>query len=126
MIELYTLMLGVFVFVCVALIVVVLLQSGKGASLAGALGGGGGGQAVFGGRGAATFLTKLTTWLATLYMVLALLLGMSSPVRRGSSVIEKELASEAPVSPPAAQAPLPVEDVLEPVPQEAQGDTAGR
>jgi preprotein translocase subunit SecG len=119
-------MLGAFVFVCIALIVVVLLQSGKGASLAGALGGGGGGQAVFGSRGAATFLTKLTTWLATLYMVLALLLGMSSPVRRGASVIEKELASEAPVSPPAAQEPLPVEDVLEPVPQESRGDTTGR
>jgi preprotein translocase subunit SecG len=119
-------MLGVFVFVCAALIIVVLLQSGKGASLAGALGGGGGGQAVFGGRGAATFLSKLTTWLAALYMVLALLLGMSSPVRRSASVIEKELASEAPVSPPAAQEPLPVEGVLEPVPQQAQEDTTAR
>jgi preprotein translocase subunit SecG len=123
---LYALMLGVFVFVCAALIIVVLLQSGKGASLAGALGGGGGGQAVFGGRGAATFLSKLTTWLAALYMVLALLLGMSSPVRRSASVIEKELASEAPVSPPAAQEPLPVEGVLEPVPQQAQEDTTAR
>lgn len=122
----YALMLGVFVFVCTALIIVVLLQSGKGASLAGALGGGGGGQAVFGGRGAATFLSKLTTWLAALYMVLALLLGMSSPVRRSASVIEKELASEAPVSPPAAQEPLPVEGVLEPVPQQAQEDTTAR
>ncbi len=122
----YAFMLGIFVFVCTALIVVVLLQSGKGASLSGALGGGGGGQTVFGSRGAATFLSKLTTWLAALYMALALLLGMSSPARRSASVIEKELASEAPASPPAAQEPLPVEGVLEPVPQEAQGDTAGR
>jgi preprotein translocase subunit SecG len=122
----YALMLGVFVFVCAGLIIVVLLQSGKGASLAGALGGGGGGQAVFGGRGAATFLSKLTTWLAAMYMVLALLLGMSSPTGRSASVIEKEFAEEVAASPPAAQEPLPVEGVLEPAPQQAPEDSAAR
>jgi preprotein translocase subunit SecG len=124
--TLYVVMLGVFVFVCFALILVVLLQSGRGASLAGAFGGGGSGQTVFGSRGAATFLTRLTTWLAALYMILALLLGISSPARRPASVIERELVSEEAASPPAAQEPLPIEQVLEPLPQEQQGDTTAR
>lgn len=58
------------VLVCIALILVVLLQSSKGEGLAGsAFGGGGLGGAVFGGRGAATFLSKATTYLAILFMV---------------------------------------------------------
>ncbi len=61
------------VLVCVALILVVLMQSSKGEGLAGsAFGGGGGGSmsgAVFGGRGAATFLGKATTVLAIVFML---------------------------------------------------------
>lgn len=56
------------------LIVVVLLQSSKGGGLAGAFGGGGGSSAVFGGRGAGTFLTKMTTALAVLFMLTSLTL----------------------------------------------------
>lgn len=59
-----------FVIVCISLIVVVLLQRGKGAEI-GAVFGGGGGATVFGSRGPATFLTKLTTVLAVLFMVLS-------------------------------------------------------
>lgn len=60
------------VVVCVALVLVVLMQSSKGDGLAGtALGGGAGGLsgAVFGGRGAGSFLSKATTVLAVLFMV---------------------------------------------------------
>lgn len=63
------------VIVCIALILVVLMQSSKGEGLAGsAFGGGGGGGgamsgAVFGGRGAATFLGKATTVLAVIFML---------------------------------------------------------
>ena len=60
------------VIVCLALVLVVLMQSSKGEGLAGsAFGGGGGGMsgAVFGGRGAATFLSKATTYLAVLFML---------------------------------------------------------
>lgn len=58
------------VIVCVALILVVLMQSSKGEGLAGtALGGGGSlSGAVFGGRGAASFLSKATTVLAVIFM----------------------------------------------------------
>ena len=63
-----------FIVVCVSLIIVVLLQSSKGGGLAGAFGGSGDMGAVFGGRGAATFLSRLTAGLATAFMVLSLLI----------------------------------------------------
>ena len=58
---LYTLLVILYVIVCLFLIVVVLLQTGKRADLAGAFGGGGS-QTAFGARGAATFLSRMTTW----------------------------------------------------------------
>ena len=57
--------------IAVVLVLVVLLQSGKGADI-GAAFGGGSSQTVFGGRGAATFLSKLTTAAAILFMVSSL------------------------------------------------------
>ena len=56
------------VFVCIFLIAVVLLQRGKGAEM-GAVFGGGASSTVFGSRGAGTFLSKLTTICAALFMV---------------------------------------------------------
>jgi len=58
----------VHVSVCLVLIVAVLLQSGKAGDLAGAFGGAGS-QSVFGARGAATILSKVTTICAVLFMV---------------------------------------------------------
>jgi len=56
--------------VCIALILVVLMQSAKGEGLAGATAFGGGvSSAVFGGRGAASFLSKATTVLAVVFMI---------------------------------------------------------
>lgn len=57
------------VMVCLALILVVLMQSSKGEGLAGSAFGGGLSSAVFGGRGAATFLSRATTVLAILFMI---------------------------------------------------------
>jgi preprotein translocase subunit SecG len=61
------------VIICFFLIIVVLLQSGKAADLAGAFGGMGS-QTVFGPRGTATVLSKATTIAASLFMVTALTL----------------------------------------------------
>jgi preprotein translocase subunit SecG len=75
---------AIFVFVCVLLMLSVLLQSGKGEGLSGTFGG----SAQFmGGRAAATFLTKTTTGLAVVFMVLSIILSMltassSGPVRQ--------------------------------------------
>jgi len=76
---LFPALLLVHILICVALIIVVLLQSAKGEGLAGAFGGGGGlSGAVFGGRGAASFLSKATTVLAILFMVSCLSLSLLS------------------------------------------------
>src|SRR6202043_2318660 len=81
-----------FVMNCLVLIIVVLLQSGKAADLAGAFGGAGS-QTAFGPRGAATILSQATTWCAVMFMVCAL--AMVVKVDRGlgtvggSSVLEK-------------------------------------
>ncbi len=76
----------VHVFVCFILIMVVLLQSGKAADLAGAFGGGGS-QTALGSRGAATVLTKATTIAAILFMLTSLGLALYGS-RRGGSVLE--------------------------------------
>ena len=94
---------------CLVLIIVVLLQSGKAADLAGAFGGAGS-QTAFGPRGAATILSQATTWCAVMFMVCAL--AMVVKVDRGlgtvggSSVLEK-VSKPAPKAVPAP-APAPV------------------
>lgn len=96
----------VHVLVCLVLILVVLLQSGKAADLAGAFGGMGS-QTAFGPRGAATMLTKATTVCAVVFMVTSLTLAVMATRRAGpSSVLEKsgKTAPAAPAKTPA-QAP---------------------
>jgi len=66
---LFEVWVGFHVIVCVALIMVVLLQSSKGEGLAGTSFTGGMSGSVFGGRGAAGFLSKATTVLAIVFMV---------------------------------------------------------
>lgn len=92
----YAILLILFVLTSFVLMLVVLIQSSKGGGLGGAFGGGGGSQAIFGGRGAAPFLIKATTYLATAYFVLALMLGVVSARQQGArSAIERELAGVA-------------------------------
>jgi preprotein translocase subunit SecG len=73
------------VLICIALIMVVLMQSAKGEGLAGAFGGSGITGAVFGGRGAATFLSKATTVLAIAFFLSCILLSFLSPSTGGTS-----------------------------------------
>lgn len=81
----------VHVLVCVFLVIVVLLQSGKAADLAGAFGGMGS-QTAFGPRGAATVLSKATTIAAGLFMVTSLTLAIlaTKNAGTGSSVLERQ------------------------------------
>jgi preprotein translocase subunit SecG len=73
--------ISIHVLVCVALILVVLLQAGRGGGLAGF--GSGTAQTFFGGRGAVTFLAKATSWLAVAFMTMSVLLAVMSS--RGQS-----------------------------------------
>src|SRR5438876_6317297 len=77
-----------FVLNCLVLIIVVLLQSGTAADLAGAFGGAGS-QTAFGPRGAATILSQATTWCAIMFMVcaMALVLRVDRAASTGGSVI---------------------------------------
>ena len=94
-----------FVLNCLVLIIVVLLQSGKAADLAGAFGGAGS-QTAFGPRGAATVLSQATTWCAVMFMVCAMALALRSErsAGGGTSVI---FNSSKPASKPAAPATTP-------------------
>jgi len=85
------------VIVCFVLIMVVLLQSGKAADLAGAFGGGGS-QTAFGSRGAATVLTRATTIAAVLFMITSLSLAILGS-RRSGSVLESTAPSAAAPAP---------------------------
>jgi len=93
----------IHVIVCLFLIIVVLLQSGKAADLAGAFGGMGS-QTAFGPRGAATVLSKATTIAAILFMVGSLSLSIlhtRSGSGPGSTVLE---SAQPPASAPAPAA----------------------
>jgi preprotein translocase subunit SecG len=79
----------IHVVVCVALIFIVLLQKGKGADMGAAFGGSS--QAVFGGAGASSFLSKVTTTAAVVFMITSLLLatmgkGKSTSIMDGAQV----------------------------------------
>ena len=101
----YYLVLTVHILVCIFLIIVVLLQSGKAADLAGAFGGMGS-QTAFGPRGSATLLSKATTVSAVLFMVTSLSLSIiaSRQSGLGTTVLEGAPAKSA----PAKTAPAPV------------------
>jgi preprotein translocase subunit SecG len=97
-----------FIINCLVLMVVVLLQSGKAADLAGAFGGAGS-QTAFGPRGAATILSQATTWCAIMFMVcaFALVVRVDKAVESGGSVLQnisKPASKKAPASTPTAPA----------------------
>jgi preprotein translocase subunit SecG len=90
-----------FVLNCLVLIIVVLLQSGKAADLAGAFGGAGS-QTAFGPRGAANVLSKATTWCAVMFMLcaFAMTLRTDKAVEEGGSILQK-VSKPAPKPAPA-------------------------
>lgn len=87
----------IHVIVCIALIMIVLLQTGKGADM-GAAFGGGSSQTLFGSTGASTFLSKATTAAAILFMLTSLILAYMSGNKTGKSIV--------------MDAPAPIEQTL--------------
>ncbi len=83
-----TLVVALHVTVCILLILIVLLQSGKGAEMGVSLGGGAG-QTLFGAGGPATILTKITTAVAIIFMVTSLTLAYMSGHQSDTSVMKE-------------------------------------
>jgi preprotein translocase subunit SecG len=106
------LLTGFFILNCLVLIIVVLLQSGKAADLAGAFGGAGS-QTAFGPRGAANVLSTATTWCAIMFMLcaMALVLRSDKAVGQAGSILQKvskPAPKPAPVTPAKTLATTPV------------------
>jgi preprotein translocase subunit SecG len=112
----YFLFLLIHILVCIFLIIVVLLQSGKAADLAGAFGGMGS-QTAFGPRGSATLLSKATTVSAVLFMLTSLSLsilatrsaGLGTTVLESGSTKSAPARTQAPAAPASRPVPVPVQ-----------------
>jgi preprotein translocase subunit SecG len=85
-----TLLLVIHIIISVCLILIVLLQVGRGASLSSLFGGGGGGEAIFGGAGGDVFMKKLTIIFAILFIFTSLSLTIISSRRPLSTIMYKE------------------------------------
>ena len=97
------LIIVIHIIVCIALIMIVLLQTGKGADM-GAAFGGGSSQTLFGSTGASTFLSKATTVAAVVFMLTSLILAYMSGNKSGKSIV---MDSPAPIEQtlPATETP---------------------
>jgi preprotein translocase subunit SecG len=117
-----TFIIAIHIIVCVALILIVLLQTGKGADM-GAVFGGGSSQTLFGSGGASTFLTKMTTGAAIVFMLTSLSLAYFSGKRPTTSIMPA-----APTAPPAEdrQQEMNVPGGEEPKGEDAAGNTAAK
>ena len=104
----YTLLIILHILACLVLIVIVLLQAGKGANMGAAFGGSS--QTVFGSSGAGTFLGKLTAAIAVLFMLTSLSLTYTASHRSSSLIGQQKLPLKEqtiPVtSPNAAKQPV--------------------
>ena len=115
-----------FVLNCLVLIIVVLLQSGKAADLAGAFGGAGS-QTAFGPRGAANVLSKATTWCAIMFMVcaFAMVLRTDKAVEQGGSILQK-VSQPAPKPAPATTPAVPQPNTHNSLPPASQAPASSQ
>jgi len=96
------LIIAIHVIVCIALILIVLLQKGKGADMGAAFGGSS--QTVFGGAGASSFLSKVTATAAIIFMITSLLLSFMFSKGQNASIMEG-VQAETPVAQEGSASP---------------------
>jgi len=114
----YTVVTIIHVLSCIFLVLVVLLQTGKGADMGAVFGGSS--STVFGSSGAGTFLTRLTTATAIVFMLTSLSLTYFSSRRNLATVFDSAPAASAPpaaapeAAPPAPEAAAPAPDAAAP------------
>ncbi|MBC8432436.1 MAG: preprotein translocase subunit SecG [Desulfobacterales bacterium] len=126
-----TFLIIMHVIVSIALIMIVLLQTGKGADM-GAAFGGGSSQTLFGSSGASTFLGKATTVAAVIFMLTSLVLAYRSGLTTGDSImadkkapIEQQAAPTAPAMPAAPdQSAQPAAETVPPLQPAQAGKSA--
>jgi preprotein translocase subunit SecG len=102
----YYLVISIHVLVCFFIIIVVLLQSGKSGDISAAFGGQGS-QTAFGPRGAASALSKATTWSAVAFMVTSITLAVYASKRSGPTSVLQGIKSQPVKTQPAAPAQAP-------------------
>jgi preprotein translocase subunit SecG len=108
--KIFAFLVFLHVAVCLVLIIVILLQSGEAADLAGAFGGSGS-QTAFGPRGAATFLSKSTTWCAVMFMFTSMALAVHARTATGPagrSILEQFSKPAGKATAPVAPGSVPV------------------
>ena len=103
---LYYLVATIYVLTCFVLMLVILLQQGKGGDIANAFGGGSS-QAAFGARSGATVLSRATTIAAALFIIGAVVLGIVGQRGPGSVIGGRAPAAPANQSKPAERVPAP-------------------
>jgi preprotein translocase subunit SecG len=96
----------IHILVCVFLIIVVLLQSGKSGDIAAAFGGMGS-QTAFGPRGSATALSKATTWSTVIFMLTSITLSIMASRGGGTNSVLQGITPSQSKTQPAAPAPTP-------------------
>lgn len=101
---LYGLIISIHILVCVFIIIVVLLQSGNAGDISAAFGGQGS-QTAFGPRGAASALSKATTWSAVAFMVTSIILSVYASKHTGPSSVLQGLKSQPANTQPVQPAP---------------------
>jgi preprotein translocase subunit SecG len=116
----WTLITTVHVLVCLFLIVVVLLQTGKGADMGAVFGGSS--STIFGSSGAGNFLTKLTTGTAIVFMLTSVLLTYGSARQRSTTIFDDTPVAES--APESSQIPPPVQAPAEGQVQEQQATSS--
>lgn len=124
----WTLIMILHILVCIIMILMILLQSGKGADI-GAVFGGGSSNTVFGSAGPGTFLSKLTIGGAIMFMVTSITLSYFSgaAVSKSGSVVQgmgEKAAQTAPASPTKTEVPAKTEAPVESPAKKTTGESA--
>ena len=116
----YIILTIVHIFVCVFLILVVLLQTGRGSDI-GAVFGGGGSQTLFGSAGPGTFLGKVTVGVAVVFMITSLTMASGILTKPPESIMDEEVpaaSQEAPDSVPQEEPTVPLPADSEKTPED--------
>ena len=115
----YYLVTALYVFICLVLLMVILLQQGKGGDMASAFGGGSS-QTAFGARGGATLLSKITAVFAGLFMLVALSLAIIGERGDDDTLLR---GTPGPAAPAPAPAPATPESTTTPAPTTPESST---